>query len=151
MNESQSTSSRELLPEPTLRRLPWYLAYVTLLRKNNVEYVSSTKIADELNVDSSQIAKYLSFLNIKGKTRIGYEVASLETALQEFLGFGQSHNAVMVGSGSLGAALISDSGLQRYGLNIVAGVDIDEKIVGTEIGGIPIYHLDNVTQSLFSQ
>ena len=81
MNENQMTSNRELLPEPTIRRLPWYLAYVSMLRKNNVEYVSSTKIADELAVDSSQIAKDLSFLNIKGKTRIGYEVASLETAL----------------------------------------------------------------------
>lgn len=146
MNELQTTPGREMLPEPTLRRLPWYLAYVTLLRKNNVEYVSSTKIADELNVDSSQIAKDLSFLNIKGKTRIGYEVSSLEAALREFLGFGHSHNAVMVGSGSLGAALISDSGLQRYGLNIVAGVDVDEKIVGTEIGGIPIYHVDRLKE-----
>lgn len=146
MNENQMTSNRELLPEPTIRRLPWYLAYVSMLRKNNVEYVSSTKIADELAVDSSQIAKDLSFLNIKGKTRIGYEVASLETALQDFLGFGQSHNAVMVGSGSLGAALISDSGLQRYGLNIVAGVDIDSAIVGTKIGGIPIYHVDRLKE-----
>ena len=144
MNENQMTSNRELLPEPTIRRLPWYLAYVSMLRKNNVEYVSSTKIADELAVDSSQIAKDLSFLNIKGKTRIGYEVASLETALQDFLGFGQSHNAVMVGSGSLGAALISDSGLQRYGLNIVAGVD--PAIVGTKIGGIPIYHVDRLKE-----
>lgn len=144
MNENQSNINRDLLPEPTIRRLPWYLAYVTLLHNNNVEYVSSTKIAEELNVDSSQIAKDLSFLNIKGKTRIGYEVASLETALRDFLGFGHSHNAVMVGSGSLGAALISDSGLQRYGLNIVAGVDINPEIVGSRIGGIPIYHIDRL-------
>lgn len=144
MNENQSNINRDLLPEPTIRRLPWYLAYVTLLHNNNVEYVSSTKIAEELNVDSSQIAKDLSFLNIKGKTRIGYEVASLETALRDFLGFGHSHNAVMVGTGSLGAALISDSGLQRYGLNIVAGVDINPEIVGSRIGGIPIYHIDRL-------
>lgn len=142
MNDNIIPQSRELLPEPTIRRLPWYLAYVTLLRDNNVEYVSSTKIADELAVDSSQIAKDLSFLNIKGKTRIGYEVASLEKALRHFLGFGQSHNAVMVGTGSLGAALISDSGLQHYGLNIVAGVDINPDIVGTCIGTTPIYHID---------
>ena len=141
MNENQSNITRDLLPEPTIRRLPWYLAYVTLLHNNRVEYVSSTKIAD-----SSQIAKDLSFLNIKGKTRIGYEVASLEKALRDFLGFGQSHNAVMVGSGSLGAALISDSGLQRYGLNIVAGVDIDPDIVGSQIGGIPIYHIDRLKE-----
>ena len=33
------------LPEPTLRRLPWYLAYVNMLRTQNVEYVSSTQIS----------------------------------------------------------------------------------------------------------
>jgi len=96
----------EILPEPTLRRLPWYLAYVSLLRSRKVEYVSSTAIARELNVDASQIAKDLSFLNIKGKTRIGYEVAGLEAELKDFLGFDKSHNAVIVGVGSLGAALI---------------------------------------------
>lgn len=136
--------TRDLLPEPTIRRLPWYLAYVAMLKGEDVEYISSTKIADELNVDASQIAKDLSFLNIKGKTRIGYEVAELEKALRDFLGFDMQHNAVMVGTGSLGAALISDLGLQRYGLNIVAGVDINPDIVGHKIGNTPIYHIDDL-------
>ena len=61
-----------LIPEPALRRLPWYLAYVRLLRERNVEYVSSTQISRDLNVDASQIAKDLSLLDIRGKTRIGY-------------------------------------------------------------------------------
>lgn len=146
MNEQQSNINRDLLPEPTIRRLPWYLAYVTLLHNNGVEYVSSTKIADELAVDSSQIAKDLSFLNIKGKTRIGYDVVALENALRDFLGFDRSHNAVMVGTGSLGAALISDSGLNRYGLNIVAGVDVNPDLIGSQIGGIPIYHVDKLKE-----
>ena len=72
------------LPEPTLRRLPWYLAYLGLLNQKGVEYISSTKISEELNVDSSQIAKDLSFLNIRGKTRIGYEVKALESKLRDF-------------------------------------------------------------------
>lgn len=55
------------LPEPSLRRLPWYLAYVKLLRDKGVEYVSSTQISKEINVDASQIAKDLSFINISGK------------------------------------------------------------------------------------
>lgn len=135
---------REFLPEPTLRRLPWYLAYVTLLHSRHVDYVSSTQIAKEINVDSSQIAKDLSFLNIKGKTRIGYEVATLKEELEYFLGFRESHNAVMVGVGSLGAALIQDSGLSRYGLNIVAGFDINPDIAGTEIHGVPIYNISEI-------
>ncbi|MBQ2164916.1 MAG: redox-sensing transcriptional repressor Rex, partial [Muribaculaceae bacterium] len=53
-------SAREILPEPTLRRLPWYLAYVKMLDSKHEEYVSSTQIAKRLNVDASQIAKDLS-------------------------------------------------------------------------------------------
>ena len=71
MNED---GQKILLPEPTLRRLPWYLAYVNMLRTQKIEYVSSTQISRKINVDASQIAKDLSFLNIKGKTRIGYQV-----------------------------------------------------------------------------
>ena len=128
-------TQRIILPEPTLRRLPWYLSYVSMLRWNGVEYVSSTQISKELSVDASQIAKDLSFLNIKGKTRIGYEVASLERGLQDFLGFLKKHNAVIVGTGSLGAALMADSGLHNYGLNIVAGFDINPTVIGTTISG----------------
>ena len=98
--------------------MPWYLAYVSLLREMKVEYVSSTQISRELKVDPSQIAKDLSFLDIRGKTRIGYEVALLEHKLEEFLGFRREHRAVIVGVGSLGGALMQDSGLSRYGLQI---------------------------------
>lgn len=135
---------KTILPEPTLRRLPWYLAYVRLLHSQNVEYVSSTQISKEIKVDASQIAKDLSFLNIKGKTRIGYEVSMLVHELADFLGFKEGHNAFMVGVGSLGGALIQDSGLSQYGLNIVAGFDIKEDIIGTSICNVPIYSIDDM-------
>lgn len=131
---------RDLIPEPALRRLPWYLAYVSLLRQRGVEYVSSTGISRGINVDASQIAKDLSFLDIKGKTRIGYEVKLLEHKLEEFLGFRRRHNAAIVGVGSLGRALMSDSGLANYGLEIVAGFDVSPALIGTStLQGLPIY------------
>ncbi|MBQ9585285.1 MAG: redox-sensing transcriptional repressor Rex [Muribaculaceae bacterium] len=130
-----------MLPEPTLRRLPWYLAYVKMLDSKHEDYVSSTQIAKRLNVDASQIAKDLSFLNIKGKTRIGYEVHPLKKELTEFLGFKHRHNAFLVGTGSLGSALMRDLGLMQYGLNIVAGFDINPEIVGKNVGDIPIYDI----------
>ncbi len=129
---------RELPSDPTLRRLPWYLAYVTTLHAQGVEFVSSTAIAKAINVDASQIAKDLSVLGLRGKTRIGYEVPALEKALNDFLGFSHMHRAVIVGVGSLGAALIADRGLSRYGLNIVAGFDINPAITGRSIGGVPV-------------
>lgn len=132
------------LPEPTLRRLPWYLAFVTTLRKHGEDYVSSTRISQNVGVDSSQIAKDLSFINIKGKTRIGYQVSELESALKHFLGFARLHNAVIIGTGSLGSALMRDRGLHRYGLNIVAGFDNDPDIVGKESYGVRVFHIDRL-------
>ena len=132
-----------ILPEPSLRRLPWYLAHVKLLINSGVEFVSSTQIASATNVDSSQVAKDLSLLDISGKTRVGYEVKSLVEVLEDFLGFRKCHKACIFGVGSLGGALMTDSGLEQYGLKLVAGFDINDDIIGKEINGIPIYHISD--------
>lgn len=140
MNQSEiHIPSHDMIPEPVLRRLPWYLAYVDRLHHKGIVYVSSTQISRDLNVDSSQIAKDLSFLNIKGKTRIGYEVDTLCHVLQDFLGFKRRHNAVVLGVGSLGGALIQDSGLANFGLNILAGFDVNPGLIGTTVCGVPIF------------
>ena len=48
----------------------------------------------------------------------------------------------MFGVGSLGGALLRDSGLHHFGLEIVGAFDINPELVGKEINGIPIYHSD---------
>ncbi|MDE5659453.1 MAG: redox-sensing transcriptional repressor Rex [Muribaculaceae bacterium] len=136
-----SISQRPVLPEPAVQRLPWYLAYVSQLKALGVERVSSTQISRRLNVDSSQIAKDLSYLDIRGKTRIGYDVDRLEATLADFLCFQKTHRAVILGVGSLGAALMSDVGLGRYGLKIVAGFDIEPK---EPICGVPVFDISDV-------
>lgn len=131
------------VPEPTLRRLPWYLAFLKLMKGRGEAFVSSTQIAKEINVDSSQVAKDLSFVNITGKTRVGYEVDTLVDVLEDFLGFTSQHKAFLFGVGSLGAALLQDSGLNQYGLEIVAGFDVRKDLAGSVINGIPVYHMDD--------
>ena len=69
------------VPEPTLRRLPWYLAFVKLMKGKGEAFISSTQIAKEINVDPSQVAKDLSFVNISGKTRVGYDINALVDVL----------------------------------------------------------------------
>ncbi|MDE5720394.1 MAG: redox-sensing transcriptional repressor Rex [Paramuribaculum sp.] len=146
MADTRTVISHEMLPEPTLSRLPWYLAYVSLLKVRRVAYVSSTAIARGIHLDASMVAKDLSFVNVRGKTRIGYEVVELERELRNFLGFDRQHNAVIAGVGSLGAALIADSGLQRYGLDIVAGFDVERSIIGTIISGVPVFDITQVAE-----
>ncbi|MDL2309878.1 redox-sensing transcriptional repressor Rex [Parabacteroides sp. OttesenSCG-928-B22] len=129
------------VPEPTLRRLPWYLAFVKLLKGRGETFVSSTQIAKEISVDASQVAKDLSFVNISGKTRVGYEIQSLIDVLEDFLGFTAQHKACIFGVGSLGGALLHDSGLKQYGVEIVAGFDSKEELAGQVTNGIPVYHI----------
>ncbi|WP_436414866.1 redox-sensing transcriptional repressor Rex [Petrimonas sp.] len=130
------------VPEPALRRLPWYLSYVKLLKRQGRSKVSSTQIAEKINVSATQIAKDLSYVNISGKTRVGYDIDELIAVLEDFLGFKRMHTAVLFGVGSLGAALLSDSGLEQYGLKIHAGFDVDSSVVGQKINKIPVFHSD---------
>ena len=131
------------VPEPTLRRLPWYLAFVKLMKGKGEAFISSTQIAKEINVDPSQVAKDLSFVNISGKTRVGYDINALVDVLEDFLGFTSQHKAFLFGVGSLGASLLHDTGLSQDGLEIVAGFDVREDLDGNMINGIPVFHMDD--------
>ena len=131
------------VPEPTLRRLPWYLSNINLMKEKGEQYVSSTQISKEINIDASQIAKDLSYVNISGRTRVGYNIDALIEVLESFLGFTNMHKAFLFGVGSLGAALLRDSGLHHFGLEIVAAFDVNPELVGKDLNGIPIYHSDD--------
>ena len=130
------------VPEPTLRRLPWYLSNIKLMKEKGEQYVSSTQISKEINIDASQIAKDLSYVNISGRTRVGYNIDALIEVLESFLGFTNMHKAFLFGVGSLGAALLRDSGLHHFGLEIVAAFDVNPELVGKDLNGIPIFHSD---------
>ncbi len=134
------------VPEPTLRRLPWYLAYAKLVLKQGESYLSSTQIARNISVDASMVAKDLSYVKISGKTRVGYDVRELVAVLEGFLGFTNSHQAYLFGVGSLGGALMHDNGLEQFGLEIMAGFDVKYELSGTSINHIPIHHIDRFAE-----
>jgi redox-sensing transcriptional repressor len=131
-----------LVPEPALRRMPCYLAYLKLVHRRGSQYVSSTLIARDNGVDPTQVTKDLSYTGISGKTRVGYEVEPLIEALESFLGFTKMDNAFLFGAGSLGTALLHDHGLVQYGLKIISAFDVNPSVIGKEIGGVPIHHVD---------
>ena len=88
----------ERVPEPTLRRLPWYLSVCRLLKTRGETYVSSTRLSKETNIVASQIAKDLSCVNVVGRTRVGYEIDNLLEVLESFLGFNTCHKAFLFGA-----------------------------------------------------
>jgi redox-sensing transcriptional repressor len=129
------------VPEPTIRRLPSYLAFLKTVKESGKENISAPQIARELKSDPTQITKDLAYTGVTGRTRIGYNVAELLAALEEFLGYNRTNLAFLVGAGNLGTALLKYEGFTNSGLKIVAAFDIDPSKVGKQIGDIDIFHL----------
>ena len=73
---------------------------------------------------------------------------ALIAVLEDFLGFTNMHKAFLFGVGSLGGALLRDSGLSHFGLEIVAAFDVNPSLVGTTLNGIPIFHSDDFQKKM---
>ncbi len=132
------------IPRQTLMRLPVYLAYLRGLGAQAPVHISSASIAAALNLGPVQVRKDLACLPCTGRPKTGYVTAELVHALEHFLGYDDTANAIVVGAGKLGRSLMSYSGFARYGLNILAAFDSDPALAGTQYDGKPILSMDRL-------
>lgn len=120
----------------TFHRMPQYLKTLYELRKEGREFVSSVTLAEMLNLTPSIVKKDLSQAKVQdGKPKVGYAVNDLIDDIENFLGYNNAKDAVLVGCGKLGQALLGYTGFADYGLNIVAGFDISDEVIGQKVHG----------------
>ncbi|TVR42817.1 MAG: redox-sensing transcriptional repressor Rex [Bacteroidia bacterium] len=143
MKAKTSNGAHSHVPIPTLRRLPGYLSYFKALKIDGVEHVSSSQIAAIFKMDSTLVTKDLAYTGIKGRTKVGYDVDKLINTVINFLDFNTRENAFLFGVGNLGRALLNYDGLKQYGLEIVAGFDVNPEVINTEIKGVKVYPLND--------
>lgn len=137
------------IPEPTLRRLPIYYQYLKNMHDDKQsEYISCTKIGNDLNILPIQVRKDLAITNAVGRPKLGYGVPELMGMIEDFLGWNNTTEAYLVGAGNLGAALLGYQGFREYGLNIIAAFDGDESKVGAEIRGKKIIHVKKLPEMI---
>ena len=132
------------IPDKVINRLTLYHYILDTLTEDE-QYISSTKIAQLLNIDDSQVRKDLKYLDYSGKCRVGYEAQKLKHIIEECLGFKQKRDAFIVGAGNLGSALAKYDSFKDYGLNILAMFDNDPKKIGTMINGKEVFSLTKVS------
>ncbi|MBR7068063.1 MAG: redox-sensing transcriptional repressor Rex, partial [Bacteroidales bacterium] len=65
-------------------------------------------------------------------------IAPLLDDLEEYLGYNNLDEALIVGVGSLGRALLAYEAFEQYGLSIVVGFDCDDGLAGFRVGGKPV-------------
>lgn len=132
---------KKAISKSTLCRLPVYLEYLKSLHKATSNTISATTIATALKLGEVQVRKDLASVSSSGKPRIGYIVSYLIDELESFLGYKEANDAVIIGAGKLGKALLDYSGFKSYGINIVAAFDIDESLVSRTETCKPIFAL----------
>ena len=117
------------ITKATLGRLPHYLQFLRELSVDDVPYISATVIAKKLSLGEVQVRKDLSAVSGAGKPKVGYKTADLIKTLEAHLGQGDMTNAVLVGAGKLGKALLEFDDFEDYGVKIIAAFDCNETAI----------------------
>lgn len=115
------------IPKATLGRIPLYIQYLRELPDENNVMISAPKIARGLSLGEVQVRKDLALISGRGKPKIGYEREKLTQDLERHLGYERITNAVLIGAGKLGRALLDYNGFEEFGIRILAGFDCNEK------------------------
>jgi len=131
------------IPDKVVNRLTLYHFILDDI-KDSEQYISSTKIAQFLCIDNSQVRKDLKYLGNSGKCHVGYNIKELKKTIEEKLGFKKTRDVFIVGAGNLGSALAKYDSFKDYGLNILAMFDNDNKKIGTIINGKEVFDITKV-------
>lgn len=134
------------ISKSTVKRLPTYLAYLKSLPEDGTAHISATALAAALSMGEVQVRKDLALISDGGRPKIGYLREALIHDIEDFLGYTNTNDAVLVGAGKLGRALLGYSGFAEYGLNIVAAFDSDDVLIGTSKSGKPIMHMSRLEE-----
>ena len=133
------------ISKSVLKRLPSYVAYLRTLSDSASPYISATALANALGMGEVQVRKDLAMVSDGGRPKIGYLRESLIEDIEQFLGYDNTTDAVLIGAGKLGQALLDYKGFQEYGLNVLAAFDINPERESAE-SGKPILHIDKLEQ-----
>lgn len=128
-----------------LHRLPYYLQYLKDRQKNGIRTISATSIASAMKLNDVQVRKDISAIcTSKGKPNAGFEVNQLIENIEDYLGYNNSMEAVLVGVGPMGQSILTTKEFERHGLNVVAAFETDENLIGTTVSDTQVFPLEKL-------
>ncbi|MBW1980868.1 MAG: redox-sensing transcriptional repressor Rex [Deltaproteobacteria bacterium] len=131
------------IPMATINRLSIYLRNLDELMANDIDVISSERLAKQCGVNPAQIRKDLAYFGEFGVRGVGYRVVDLFAEIKEILGLNRQWNMALFGVGNLGSALIRHGNFLKHGYRFVAAFDVDPKKVGKKLpGGLVVEHVD---------
>lgn len=139
---------KDKVSNAVIRRLPRYYRTLRMLQSEGHRRISSSALGASMGITASQIRQDLSCFGEFGKQGYGYEIAGLLHEISDILGMNQQYTAIILGAGNLGRALIRNFSFSANGFTLCAAFDVNPTVIGTTIGGIPVYSLAELEQYL---
>ena len=136
------------ISQAVIKRLPRYMRYLTELRAQGVERISSQELSEQMKVTASQIRQDLNLFGGFGQQGYGYNVSNLIREIGIILGLDQSHDIIVIGAGNLGRALAGYANFENRGLFIRALFDIKPENTVKNVRGLPVYSMDELPEYL---
>ncbi|WP_129692356.1 redox-sensing transcriptional repressor Rex [Gottfriedia acidiceleris] len=134
------------IPQATAKRLPLYYRFIKNLSLSGKQRVSSAELSEAVKVDSATIRRDFSYFGALGKKGYGYNVNYLLTFFSKALNQHEVMKVALIGVGNLGTAFLHYNFIKNNNTKIEMAFDIDPNKIGTEIGGVPVYNLDNLEE-----
>lgn len=139
---------KDKISSAVIRRLPRYYRHLDELLRAGTVRISSSSLAKSMGLTASQIRQDLSCFGGFGQQGYGYNVERLRSEVADILGMNRNHTVAILGAGNLGRALMENFPFKSNGFRLVAAFDVDPQLVGSEISGTPVYHVDGLEEYL---
>lgn len=139
------------IPQATAKRLPLYYRFLKNLHTSGKQRVSSAELSEAVKVDSATIRRDFSYFGALGKKGYGYNVNYLLTFFRKTLDQDELTKVALIGVGNLGTAFLNYNFLKNNNTKIEMAFDVDHAKVGTKIGDVPIFHMDDLEKIVEQQ
>lgn len=134
--------------EVVIRRLPLYYRQLESNEKAGVTRISSKELGAQMGLTASQIRQDINFFGTFGQQGYGYNVSELKKHLADILGLGADYHMIVAGVGNIGHAIVNYQSFQDKGFRISALFDRNEALIGRQINGITVHHIDRLSAYL---
>lgn len=136
------------IPQATAKRLPLYYRFLNNLNHQGKKRVSSRELSEAVKVDSATIRRDFSYFGALGRKGYGYDVDYLLHFFRITLDQDEVTEVALIGVGNLGTAFLHYNFMKNNNTKIIAAFDANQDKVGTDIGGVPIFHIDDLEEKM---
>ena len=138
----------KVLNGPSIRRMPIYLYWLSVMQARGDEFASTTQLAEYIDLEPINVRKDIALTGVTGTVGVGYRVGDLIAGIRRYLGWDAMRPACLVGVGALGRALLGHREFQEAGLKFTCVFDSDEQKIGTVVRGHEVLSMDVMAETV---